>query len=75
MINLLLENKCNVLDCDEEYTLIFNNIKYCNKHVPDNSFDVVKRLCKYCDIKENVSFICTQRLRVKKYKIKKNGLL
>ena len=32
MINLVLENKCNVLDCDEEYNHIFNNIKYCNKH-------------------------------------------
>jgi very-short-patch-repair endonuclease len=58
MINLVLENKCSILDCDEEYTQILETTKYCNKHIPENSLIIVKRLCKYCDIKEESSHIC-----------------
>ena len=52
MINLVLENKCSVLECNEEYNHIFKTTKYCNTHLPENAKIVVKRLCKYCDIKE-----------------------
>ena len=31
MINLVLENKCSILDCNEEYTQNINTTKYCNK--------------------------------------------
>jgi hypothetical protein len=58
MINLVLENKCAVLDCDEEYTQLLDTTKYCNKHIPEDSLIKVKRLCKYCDIKEESSHIC-----------------
>jgi hypothetical protein len=58
MINLVLENKCSVLECDEEYDHIIDITKYCNKHLPDDSTSQVKRLCKYCDIKENTDFVC-----------------
>jgi len=58
MINLVLENKCSVLDCDDEYTLILDDTKYCNKHIPEDSLTKVKRLCKYCDIKENTDYVC-----------------
>lgn len=58
MINLVLENKCSVLDCDEEYYLLVDTIKYCNKHIPDSSLTSIKRLCKYCDIKEESTFVC-----------------
>jgi len=58
MINLILENKCSVLDCDDEYNEILDNIKYCNKHIPENKLEIVKRLCKYCDIKENIDYVC-----------------
>ena len=57
MINLVLENKCSILDCDNEYTL-FNQEKYCNKHIPENLLNTVKRLCKYCDILEDAKHIC-----------------
>ena len=57
MINLVLENKCSILDCDNEYTL-FNQEKYCNKHIPENLLNTVKRLCKYCDILEEAKHIC-----------------
>ena len=58
MINLVMENKCSVLDCNEEYSDMLDNIKYCNKHIPENSLIKVKRLCKYCDIKENADYVC-----------------
>jgi len=58
MINLVLENKCSVLDCDEEYNLVLETVKYCDKHSPEDSLIKVKRLCKYCDIKENSDFVC-----------------
>jgi hypothetical protein len=59
MINLVLENKCSVLDCDNEYCHVIKTDKYCNAHVPsEESGMVVKRLCKYCDIKEDATFVC-----------------
>ena len=58
MINLVLENKCSVLDCNEEYINIIETTKYCNKHIPENALISVKRLCKFCDIKEESKHIC-----------------
>jgi very-short-patch-repair endonuclease len=58
MINLVLENKCSVLDCNDEYEFIVSNDKYCNKHVPEEYEINIKRLCKYCDIRENSTHIC-----------------
>jgi hypothetical protein len=59
MINLVLENKCSVLDCDNEYCHVIKTDKYCNAHVPSEEYGmVVKRLCKYCDIKEDATFVC-----------------
>ena len=59
MINLILDNKCCLLECDNEYNHIIDTIKYCNLHIPSDKYTmVVKRLCKYCDIKEEASYIC-----------------
>ena len=59
MINLILENKCSILDCDNEYCHIIELTKYCNLHIPSEKFGmIVKRLCRYCDIKEESKFIC-----------------
>jgi hypothetical protein len=58
MINLVLENKCCILECNEEYNHVFELNKYCNTHVPENSLITIKRLCKYCDIKEETSYVC-----------------
>ena len=57
MINLILENKCSILECNEEYNHICETIKYCNNHVPEIYTMIVKRLCKYCDIREDVDHI------------------
>jgi hypothetical protein len=59
MINLILENKCSILDCDNEYCHVIERVKYCNTHIPSDQYGkIVKRLCKYCDIKDEVSFVC-----------------
>jgi hypothetical protein len=58
MINLVLENKCSILECNEEYNHIIETTKYCNTHIPENSLMIVKRFCKYCDIKEDATFVC-----------------
>jgi len=58
MINLVLENKCSILDCNEEYNHIVEITKYCNKHLPESATTIAKRLCKFCDIKEESTHIC-----------------
>jgi hypothetical protein len=59
MINLILENKCHILDCNDEYCNIIDNIKYCNKHIPIEKHGMIaKRLCKYCDIMDESLYVC-----------------
>jgi hypothetical protein len=59
MINLILENKCNILDCNNEYCHVIEETKYCNSHIPDEKYGmIIKRLCKYCDIKDDSTFVC-----------------
>ena len=60
MINLILENKCSILDCENEYDYIIKEVKYCLKHSPESYEINLKRLCKYCDIKENSKYICKE---------------
>jgi very-short-patch-repair endonuclease len=68
MINLFLENKCSVLECSEEYSNIFDKVKYCNSHTPNNNLILVKRLCKYCDIKDESDYICKDCKNIKNKK-------
>jgi len=58
MINLVLENKCSILECNEEYNHSIENTKYCNTHIPEKSLIIIKKLCKFCDIKEESKYIC-----------------
>ena len=69
MVNLILENKCSILDCDKDHEIIVDNIKYCTEHLPDkNMLNGVKRLCKYCDILEDCKYVCKdcQKIQNKK---------
>jgi hypothetical protein len=69
MINLILENKCCVLDCDNEYEHLINTDKYCNKHIPNEEYGMVaKRLCKYCDIKEESKYTCNDCKKIQNKK-------
>ena len=58
MINLILENKCSILECDNEYDHIIDENKYCLKHCPEKFKTNIKKLCKYCDIKEESNHVC-----------------
>ena len=60
MINLILENKCSVLECNNEYDFTIDNDKFCLKHSPESYETSIKRLCKYCDIKEDSKNICKE---------------
>jgi len=58
MRNILLQNKCDVPECDNEFDITYNNEKYCNKHCPAGATDIVKRLCKYCDPYAKTNLVC-----------------
>jgi hypothetical protein len=59
MINVILERKCNILNCQKEYDFIVDNTKYCLEHHPDKNANIVlKKKCKYCDIEETSIYIC-----------------
>jgi hypothetical protein len=61
MINMILENKCYILECDNEYEFTVYGEKYCLKHHPDPMVETqLKRLCMYCDIKEHSVLICKE---------------
>ena len=69
MINVILENKCNILECENEYEFIVNKVKYCSYHNPDKNHEInIKRLCKYCDIKEESKYICNDCKKIKNKK-------
>jgi hypothetical protein len=69
MINLVLENKCSILDCNNEYCHIIDTNKYCNTHIPSDQYGlIVKRLCRYCDIKEEATFVCQDCKKIKNKK-------
>jgi hypothetical protein len=59
MVNIILNNKCSILDCDNDYEIIDkNNEKFCLKHSDKNIEISIKRLCKYCDIEQDSKYIC-----------------
>jgi len=59
MVNVVLESKCCILDCEAEHDVVEDGLKYCLKHCPDEKFAInLKRLCKYCDIKEKSDYVC-----------------
>jgi Fe-S cluster biosynthesis and repair protein YggX len=62
-INLVLENKCSIKDCENEYEFIIDNIKKCFKHAPKEYEINIKRLCKFCDLGEvfeKSDYICDE---------------
>ena len=59
MVNLFLAGKCDVLDCEKAYEVLVGGTKYCLLHSPDPQHSItVKRLCRYCDIKEASRYVC-----------------
>jgi hypothetical protein len=68
MINIILDNKCCILECENEYNQLIDSKKYCNNHIPINYLNIMKRLCKYCDIQDELSFICKECNQIKNKK-------
>lgn len=58
LINLYIENKCSVKDCENEYEYFINNTKYCSGCIPKDCIDKIKRTCKYCELDDNSDYIC-----------------
>jgi hypothetical protein len=69
MINIILQNKCCITNCENEYNHMINLKKYCNAHNPDEKYAiVVKRFCKFCDIKEESTFVCKECKKIQNKK-------
>jgi hypothetical protein len=70
MINLVLWRKCSVPECDAEHDVQCDDgNQYCLNHCPSDKVEIaMKRLCKYCDIKENSPFVCKDCQRVQNKK-------
>ena len=65
MIDLIAENECSEEDCTNPHDHIYEDTKYCNDHLPsDSHLLTVKRICKYCDIREESEYICNDCKKV-----------
>jgi hypothetical protein len=60
LINLYLENKCENKECKKEYEYFLNNKKLCSSCIPKKELATIKRLCRYCDIREDIDYICKE---------------
>lgn len=49
---------CCISNCKNNYSIIYNSKKYCNKHDPVKNDTNVKNLCKYCNNEPNSAYIC-----------------
>lgn len=69
MINVLLEAKCSILDCEREYVYVVDDEKFCGEHCPDSTnFEIcIKRLCKFCDL-QSASYVCPTCVQVQNKK-------
>jgi hypothetical protein len=68
MINVILDNKCCVLDCDNEYDHVIDLEKFCARHIPEDYGLIVKRTCKYCDIREESTHVCKECKKIQNKK-------
>jgi hypothetical protein len=69
MINLKLDLKCSNENCDNDYVDIINNKKYCLEHIQNTDAEItLKKLCKYCDMRENSKHICSDCKQTKNKK-------
>ena len=61
------ERRCDNTGCPDDYDLVYETTddqgavkphRACFKHAPPGYEETRKRLCKYCDIREDVPFVC-----------------
>ena len=60
MINLDIDNQCSYQNCSNEFMYKIDGQKVCMEHIPSKYDSYLKRLCKWCDIKEDSKFICKE---------------
>ncbi len=59
MINISEEMRCDVFECNKDYVIIVNDIKYCFSHCPEGEYKhSINKICKYCDITSKSQFVC-----------------
>ncbi len=69
MVNIILESKCSLSDCNEEYDNIIDNIKYCLKHCPDKDVKfITKKICQYCDARTESTYTCKNCIKIQNKK-------
>ena len=63
-VNLILEQKCSIPECNNEFEFTIDNIKYCLAHAPEKYEINIKKLCKYCDMKDESTHICKDCMKI-----------
>jgi hypothetical protein len=70
--------RCSHTDCPEQYEFVVDTgtgtdtLKVCLAHAPPSYEASIKRMCKYCDIREDVPFVCVscrQRMHKKEHAV------
>ena len=80
-VDVYAERRCDHEGCTADYDLVYDKTddrgtveqhKACLAHAPQGYEDTIKRKCKYCDIREDVPFVCLgcrQRMHKKEYAV------
>ena len=77
-VDVYAERRCEAEGCTADYDLFYDKadeqgaVKVCMAHAPPGYEDAIKRKCKYCDIRDDVPFICAgcrQRMHKKEYAV------
>ena len=66
-VDVYAERRCEAEGCTADYDLFYDKAdeqgavkhhKVCMAHAPPGYEDAIKRKCKYCDIRDDVPFVC-----------------
>ena len=70
-VNVVKAKQCS--RCLANYEVIVDGVKFCFDHCPDKDYEVaVKRICRYCDAREDVAHVCvscSHRQHIKEYAV------
>jgi hypothetical protein len=80
-VDVYAERRCEHEGCTADYDLVYDKAdeqgaveqhRACLAHAPPVCADALKRMCKYCDIREDVPFVCLscrRRMHKKEYAV------
>ena len=70
-VHLMRAKQCS--QCLADYEVIVDGVKFCFDHCPNKDYEIaVKRICRYCDMREEVSHVCvscSRRQHIKEYAV------